>query len=510
MSRRNLALSALSGLLLAASFPTINLSFLAWFGLLPLFAALNGMSVVQAFRLGFSAGIVFFAGTIYWVTNSVHFYGHIPLVPASLITLLLCAYCALFPALFSAAVAYVRQNRPSLVIFAAPAVWTALELARTHLFSGFPWALLGYSQYASLRVIQFADLTGVYGVSFLIVFVNAAIAAIIEDRKRYRTIAACAAVLVVVLVYGHQRLRAPEGNGVITIAVVQGNIEQDKKWDPAYQSEVIATYKRLTLRAVEQKPDLVIWPETATPFYFGGSAENAIMTEDLRRFVRSTGTPLLTGSPTYEVLPGRVVHLRNSAFLLDRDGSTGAVYHKLHLVPFGEYVPLKSVLFFVEKLVQAIGDFQAGTEHTVMQVRAARSGAAVPLGTVICYEIIFPDLVRRFVNEGASVMTTITNDAWFGRTGAPYQHFSMAVLRAVENRVPIARAANTGISGFIDAKGHILETSGIFTEAQLTRTLVPGTTKTFYTRFGDVFAWLCVVGSFLAVLPLQRTKRKPA
>ena len=510
MGRRNLALSALSGLLLASSFPTIDLNFVAWFGLIPLFFAINGRSVVQAFRLGFSAGIVFFAGTIYWVTNSIHFYGHIPLVPASLITLLLCAYCALFPALFSAAVAHIRQIRPSLVVLAAPAVWTALELVRTHLFSGFPWALLGYSQYAHLPVIQFADLTGVYGVSFLIVLVNAAIAAVIADRERYIPLAACVVVLAAVLGYGYHRLHAPEGNDGITIAVVQGNIEQDKKWDPVYQSEVIATYKRLRLQARGQKPDLVIWPETATPFYFGGGAENAAMTDDLKRFVRSTGTPLLTGSPTYELLPGRVVHLRNSAFLIDRDGGVSAVYHKIHLVPFGEYVPLKSVLFFVEKLVQAIGDFQPGTEHTVMKIPAARSAKDIPLSTVICYEIIFPDLVRRFVNDGATVMTTITNDAWFGRTGAPYQHFSMAVFRAVENRVPVARAANTGISGFIDAKGHILAASGIFSEAQLTRTLVPGTAKTFYTRHGDVFAWLCVIGSFLAVLPLPRSIRNPA
>jgi apolipoprotein N-acyltransferase len=302
-------------------------------------------------------------------------------------------------------------------------------------------------------------------------------------------------------------LHAPEESGSIKIAVVQGNIEQDTKWDPSHQRSVIATYKRLTLKALEQRPELVIWPETATPFSFGGTSRNDPgLTEDLRSFVRTTGTPLLTGSPCYEGRPDRTHVLRNSAFLLNSDGTTGAVYHKLHLVPFGEYVPLRSVLFFVEKMVQAEGDFRTGTEHTVMELRSRKGGSPIAFSTVICYEIIFPDIVRRFVKSGASVMTTITNDAWFGRTAAPYQHFSMAVLRAVENRVPIARAANTGVSGFIDAKGRIPETSDIFTEAYLTRDITPaGGNKTFYTRYGDVFAYLCVLAS-IVLLALSQKK----
>jgi apolipoprotein N-acyltransferase len=180
----------------------------------------------------------------------------------------------------------------------------------------------------------------------------------------------------------------------------------------------------------------------------------------------------------------------------------------MHLVPFGEYVPLKSVLFFVEKMVQAIGDFQGGNEYTVMTVpvQGNDAHAGVNVSTVICYEIIFPDLIRRFVDKGANVITTITNDAWFGRTAAPYQHFSMAVFRAVENRVPVARAANTGISGFIDAQGHILAASEIFIQAHLTQTIVPGAEKTFYTRFGDLFSYACAIASLilLALRPSQR------
>jgi apolipoprotein N-acyltransferase len=508
VTRRSLALAVLSGLLLAASFPGPGLSFLAWFALVPLLFALRDQSVRAGLLLGFLFGLVFFCCTAYWVTYSIYVYGHVPLLPASLITLLLSVVLALFIAPFGAAVVHVRTARPGIVFLAAPAVWVTMELARTHLLSGFPWVLAGYSQYRTLPVIQVADLAGVYGISFVIVLVNAAIADAISGRKRFAPLLTASMVLIAVLGYGHYRLNAETGSGGITVTVVQGNIEQDKKWDPAYQSEVFATYKRLTRKAMEmeQTPDLVLWPETATPFYYGGVGRtDAAMTKDLQQFVRAMNTQFLTGSPTIETKGGRIVALRNSAFLLDREGGTSAVYHKMHLVPFGEYVPMKKVLYFMEKMVQGIGDFIPGTGYTVMKVRLP-SGDAVAISTVICYEIIFPDLVRRFVNNGATVVTNITNDAWFGRTGAPYQHFSMAVLRAVENRVPIARAANTGISGFIDAQGRILETSPIFTETYLTRTLVPGSMKTFYTRYGDVFAWLCALGTIIAVIPLPRFK----
>jgi len=507
MNRRSTALATASGLLLVVIFPTFNFHLLAWIALVPLFLALSGQSVKNGFWLGGIAGIVYFAGTVHWVTNSVHYYGGIPLIPASIITLLLCAYLALYPALFGAVVVHLRKNHPSLMVLSAPAVWTALELARTYVFSGFPWSLLGYSQYLALPVIQVSDIAGVYGVSFLIVLVNAAVAEFLADRKKYSLLVIATVTMVLVLGYGLMRLHVPENSGGITVSVVQGNIEQDKKWDPAFQTEVLAVYTQLTQEALQKHPDIVIWPETAIPFYFNGEGpRDKILREDLTAFVKKNGVPLLFGSPTYEVKPGRIVHLRNSAFLLSRDGMIGAVYHKLHLVPFGEYVPLKKVLFFVEKMVQAVGDFESGNDYTVMTIapRGANGADEVKLSTAICYEIIFPDLIRRFVNHGAGIITTITNDAWFGRTAAPYQHFSMAVFRAVENRVPVARAANTGISGFIDAKGRILDTSAIFTTAYLTRTLTPGSVKTFYTRYGDVFSYLCLLAIIVLLVKLPR------
>jgi apolipoprotein N-acyltransferase len=513
MNVRIAASAAASGLLLAVAFPTVNLHFLAWFALVPLLLAINGQSVKTGFWLGGITGLVYFAGTVYWVSNSIHFYGGIALLPAALITLLLCAYLALYPALFGAAAVQISNNYPKLFFLAMPALWTALELARTYVFSGFPWSLLGYSQYSVLPVVQFADITGVYGVSFLIVLVNASAAAFIMNRKNLHVVITAAVLVALVLVYGFVKLHAPERADTITISVAQGNIEQDKKWDPAYQAGTISTYQRLTLEAMKQHPDLVIWPETATPFYFSAEGpRDRGLTQDLVEFVKQNKVPLLFGSPTYEIKPNRQIVGRNSAFLLSGDGRIIGEYHKIHLVPFGEYVPLKKVLFFVEKMVQAIGDFQGGSDYTVMTLPYGTPDQRreTKLCTVICYEIIFPNLVRQFVERGAAVVTTITNDAWFGKTAAPYQHFSMAVFRAVENRVPVARAANTGISGFIDSRGRILETSGIFTEAQLTHKLVPGTEKTFYTAYGDLFSYACVLVSLivLAKLPRKQPRRK--
>jgi apolipoprotein N-acyltransferase len=503
MNLRGTALAACSGILLAVAFPTLDLHYLAWIALLPLFFALRGQSVRNGFWLGGIAGTVYFAGTVHWVTNSVHFYGGIPIVPASLITLLLCAYLALYPAVFGAAAVHIRKKHPSLFFVAAPALWTMLELARTYVFSGFPWSLLGYSQYLALPVVQIADITGVYGISFLIVLMNAALAEFIMNRKSWFGLIAALVALTLVLGYGFMKLRTPEQTPGMKVSVVQGNIEQDKKWDPAYQAETLAVYTRLTREALTERPDLVIWPETAVPFYFSGAAPtDQAMTMDLAAFVKQNRVPLLFGSPTYEVKPNRQLIGRNSVFLISADGLVTATYHKVHLVPFGEYIPLRNVLFFVEKMVQAIGDFQAGDEYTVMTVPVQGNGAhaGARLSAVICYEIIFPDLVRRFVDNGANVITTVTNDAWFGRTAAPYQHFSMAVFRAIENRVPVARAANTGISGFIDAQGHILAASGIFTRTHLTHTIIPGADKTFYTRHGDVFSYLCVLASIVLIL----------
>jgi len=514
---RVLILPALSGLLLALSFPPFDIEALAWVALVPLLLALRGSSWKVALGQGWLAGLVFFAITLFWVIHAMHEYGKMPFVVSFLVMLLLAGYCALFVGLFGAVITRIPDRRGLLRIWTAPALWVTLELARTYLLSGFPWALLGYSQYHNLTVIQIADITGVYGVSYVLVLVNVLLAAVIEavQKKRKPSLSRTSPLLVpwiatslaVTLLaglvgYGQWRLspqhESPNDHRV-RIGLVQPNVDQAQKWDAAYRRDTIDRLKRLSLQ-VSNKADLVIWPEAATPFLFD---VETIYKNEVLTFVREHGVPLLFGSPALESQAAGQFRLLNSAYLVSGDGLVLDRYDKAHLVPFGEYIPLKGLLSFLDKLVVGIGDFVPGPGPHVLSAPGGR------LGVVICFEVIFPDLVRHFVEQGADYMVTITNDAWFGRSGAPEQHFAMVVFRAVENRIAFARAANTGISGFIDAEGHILRTTDIFVEDALIGEIRTGGPRTFYTVYGDLFAYGCVLLSVLVSLIVTITKRRP-
>jgi len=493
-----LLLPVLSGTLLVLSFPTYDLDFLAWIALAPLLIAIREKPWKTAFGQGWLAGLVFFVGTLSWVINAMHQYGKIPFPVSFFVMLLLAGYCALFVALFAAILVALTDARGLLRPWTAAALWVALEWLRGHLFSGFPWALLGYSQYHTLSVIQIADVTGVYGVSFLLVLVNALVARLVEALASrvgrgakpipfpWVTVALAAGLVAFVVDYGYWRLdprNNPTNEHSLRIGLVQPNIDQAQKWDVAFRRQAIDRYKKLTAQVV-QEVDLVVWPEAATPFFFDVETDYR---EELLRFVRERGVPLLFGSPALDSKSEGSPRLFNSAYLVSSTGTVLDRYDKVHLVPFGEYIPLKPVFFFLNKLVVGLGDFVPGSDPRVM------SGPSGHLGVVVCFEVIFPNLVRQFVDRGADYMVTITNDAWFGRTSAPYQHFAMVVFRAVENRVPFARAANTGISGFIDAEGHILRTTDIFVEGALSGEVRIGGTRTIYTAYGDLFTLGCAI-----------------
>jgi apolipoprotein N-acyltransferase len=508
-------LPVLSGLLLILSFPQIDLGLLAWVALVPLLMAIRNQPWRTAMAQGFLTGMVFYAGALSWVVNAMHLYGQMPVSVSYLVMLLLAAYCALYLALFTGLLRWTSSGIPSLFLWGTPALWVALELARTYLFSGFPWALLGYSQYNHLAVIQVADFTGVYGVSFLIVLVNVLIAVLIRSALAHVTIgesrvpvplARVILALTVVaasLAYGHWRLAPDPGlarNHTLRIGIVQPNVDQSRKWDVAFRRETIDRFEALTTRAAKNS-DFVLWPEAATPFLFEAETEYR---EELLRFVREQGVPLLFGSPaTIVEKESDQLRLLNSAFLISADGEILDRYDKIHLVPFGEYIPLKHILKFLDKLVVGIGDFFPGNAPEVLQGPGGR------FGVVICFEVIFPDLVRRFVDLGADYMVTITNDAWFGRSSAPYQHFGMVVFRAVENRVYFARAANTGISGFIDPFGRIVHQSNIFTEEALTGEIQTGGPRTFYTGYGNLFGYACVILALFSPVFAGRSPNPP-
>jgi apolipoprotein N-acyltransferase len=277
----------------------------------------------------------------------------------------------------------------------------------------------------------------------------------------------------------------------VRVALVQGNVEQDQKWDPSRAPGIFESYLRMTRQAIAQGADLVVWPESSTPYPF--ELEHAAA-ESIRRLARDARVPILFGSDQIE--RGVSTRYYNSAYLVRADGSTGAVYRKMHLVPFGEYVPLKRLLFFAEPLVEAVSDFSAGDAAVLMPVDGH------PVSTAICYEIVYPDLVRQFVAAGSELLTTITNDAWFGDTSAPHQHFAQAAMRAIENGRYLVRAANTGISGVVDPYGRVVVQSQLFEPAVVTATVTYRTEKTLYTRTGDLFAYLSALATVVLLAPL--------
>ncbi|MEW6543340.1 MAG: apolipoprotein N-acyltransferase [Nitrospirota bacterium] len=525
MTKLQLALAALTGLLSPLCFPDFDLGWLAWLVLLPLHLALLAFPETgprRSFWLGWLAGTVGSVGIMAWVVTAMHLYGKVPVAISYAVMLLLATYLGLYVAVYAWGLAWLRRSLPHLALLGAPFLWVALELLRTHLLSGLPWALLGYSQYRWLPVIQIADHTGVYGISFLLVLANVALADAavwLAGRLRGQAAhpfpwivpAAAVAGLAVTVWYGQDRLAGQPASSdrTVGIGLVQANIDQAHKWDEAYRRETLDRYARLTRQAAAGS-DLIVWPEAATPFLFEREPRYR---EEVASLVRAQGAPLLFGSPALRYHRDGRIFLLNSAFLHATDGTILGRYDKQHLVPFGEYIPLhSSVLFFLDKLVEGIGDFEAGTVATILEApgrEAHQPGQArgpVPkFGVVICYEVIFPNLVREFAERGAEFMVTITNDAWFGRSAAPYQHFGMVVLRAVENRRAFARAANTGVSGFIDPQGRIIQATPIFEEAAVTGRIPLDQTVTFYTRYGDAFAYACaIITGLLAVAASRR------
>lgn len=514
---RLILLAATTGILLPYCFPRYDLGLLAWVALIPLHIALDGLSRRrQAFWLGWLAGIICSTGIMSWVVTAMHTYGKVPLVFSYGIMLLLTAYLGLYVGIYSAGVVWFRMLMPRYGLFAAPCLWVTLELLRTYVLSGLPWSLLGYSQYRQLDVIQIADHLGVYGVSFLIVLTNVALAELYlwlmplfrgfrPARLPWELVTTAAMLVGLSWAYSTSLItsEAMEGSkAALQVGVVQPNIDQAVKWDQAFREETLRRYDRLT-ESFGYGVDLVVWPEAATPFIY---EREPVYQLQLVAMANRASAPLLFGSPAVRFDPERKPFLLNSAYLLSPDGELLGRYDKQHLVPFGEYIPLKSsLLFFLEKMVEGIGDFQAGPGPTILSFQLKESQGAAParrvkFGVVICYEVIFPDLVRRFASSGAEFLVTITNDAWFGDSSAPTQHFSMVVFRSVENHLAFARAANTGISGFIDPFGRIIVASPTFTQTALQAEIPVRQTKTFYSRHGDVFAYGCMLISLLFCL----------
>lgn len=490
-------LASISGVLLALSFPGLGHPIVAWIALTPLLVALQSGPLSRAFGLGLTTGALYFAGTLYWIAQVMAVYGALPLWIAVLVNAALIAYLSLFPALFSVVLRRLVMAAGPTAMLAAPVVWVATELGRTYILTGFPWVLLGYSQAFTLPIVQFASILGVYGLSALVVAVSASLASVFVQRS-YVPAAVTLTVVLLVGLWGSSRVRRAELTRLgepVRVGLVQGNVDQSEKWDPSRAASIFARHLEMTAQVIDDGAQLVVWPESSTPFSFERDQDNA---EAVRRLVRETRVPILLGSGEIDQAESRYY---NSAYLIRSDGETGGVYRKMHLVPFGEYVPLRRLLFFAAPLVETVSDFSPGEQATVLDL----DGHLV--STAICYEIVFPDLVRRFVVGGSELLTTITNDAWFGETTAPYQHFAQAALRAVENGRYLVRAANTGVTGVVDPYGRVLVSTPIFEPMAVVGEARFLSETTIYTRVGDAFAYASALVT-AAVLIVTRRRVK--
>ncbi|SVA18886.1 uncharacterized protein METZ01_LOCUS71740, partial [marine metagenome] len=469
--------------------------------LTPLLIALFGArSLTVGFALGVTTGVVHFAGLLPWLTTVMMEFGGLPLPAGVALNGLLVAYLALFPGAFGAIFVLLCRRYGESALWIAGPVWLSTELGRLWLLGGFPWELLGYSQTAVLPIAQLASLFGVHGVTVLVVFVNGVLTllAVGQTGRRGMALTVGVAVLVAVVLFGTWRLSDEQllrAGTPLRVGLVQGNVPQEDKWDPAHRMSIVQRYLELSRRSAAAGAELVVWPESATPFSFETHSDGGLV----RGLTRETGIHLLFGSTRFESYPTR--RMFNAAFVLNPDGETAAIYDKIHLVPFGEYVPFRSLLFFAAPLVDTVADLTPGVDPVTLPVGSHLVSAA------ICYEIIYPSLVRESVREGSQLLTTITNDAWYGRSGAPQQHFQQARMRAIEQGRFLVRAANTGISGVVDPYGRVVARSALFETTTINQEVRLLADLTVYGKIGDILAYASALATLGLVFLAWRAKR---
>ena len=455
---------------------------------------------MRAFTLGLLAGTVYFAGTIYWTGTVIIAFGDVNPIVAMVGMILLSAYLALYPAVASLVTSRVISRIGEAGLFIAPMAWIATEYLRGYFLTGFPWVPLGNSQVTVLPVAQLASVLGVYGLSALVAYISATLAYALITSGARRVVAVATAVVVLVAVGGWGVWRVADGSLTregtpIRIGLIQGNIAQQDKWNPAHARRIFTTYIAMTRDAVRRGAQYVIWPESSTPFTFEDPRDDPQGDATLRELAREVRVPILLGSD--QVIrrePVTASELYNAAFQLDPDGKTIAVYHKIKLVPFGEFFPFQRWIAFAAPLVQRFVPFSAGAGPVILPIGSHRAS------TAICYEVVFPSLARAAVAQGSELLTTVTNDGWYGESSAPYQHWEMASMRAIEQGRYLARAANTGISGIVDPYGRVVVRSGIFEQVDLVGEARFLTGRTVYSLIGDVIAHVAIALTVLAAI----------
>ncbi len=500
----------LSGVLLWLSLPGGGeLWPLLFVALVPLLVAIQKSSIKEAGLYGLLFGLVHFLFLLYWIVIVLGRYGGLHWFVAVLVLLLLALYLSSYYFIFGVLAGYGLSFFPgAIAVWLLPTLWVGLDWVRGILFTGMPWMDLGYGLWEKTDLIQIADLFGHHGVTWVIVFTNCLLAILLTKKQTVSS--AMFLLLSFLLVFGsgaiYSRERSSElsrtlsDNNVkaIRVGIVQGNIDQSVKWSPLQQQSTVDSYLALSYQLLADKrvPDLLVWPETALPFY---PHQNKHM-QLLRAMTSQYDIALLTGAPWYEVidLKARKVEFFNSALLLDSTGQFSGKYYKTHLVPFGEYVPLKKFLPFLAPVVEAVGDFTPGKIEQPLVVKDGRAGV------LICFESVFPELSRKWVLAGANMLVNLTNDAWYGKSSAPHHSLAMSVFRAVETRRSLVRSANTGISAFINPFGRVEFRSELFQPFGFAADVVLYEEETFWVRYGYLFGPLCLfiglAGALVAVI----------
>jgi apolipoprotein N-acyltransferase len=509
--------SFLTGALLFLAFPKISLSGLCWIALAPMLKVLRDRDLITGFFGGLSCGVVFFLFIFHWIFEAKGYtYLH-----HAVLAVYLGSYIGLFGLSYSIV---SRRLGITAGLTAAPFIWTSIEYIRSHAsFLALPWGLIAHSQYQQPIIIQVSSILGLWGVSFLIVAVNAGLTGFVistvawvkpellelsdrwgRSKKPFAVIAVALLSFLAAIAYGYWKTGRTFEGQPLRLSIVQGNIEQKKKWDPAYAQFIMQRYSDLTLASGDKQPILTVWPETATPGLVNRFPQ---MMKEIQTLSSKTNSRILFGSSEgqkfFDSLKGP--NLFNSAFLVEPNQKIEDVqkYHKIILFPFGEYLPYKEVLPWSWIGVTEFRSYTPGGEYKLFDMNGEK------FATTICWENLFPEHVRQFVKKGARFIVNITNEAWFGETAAPEQFLSMNVFRAVENGVYVVRCANTGISCFIDPCGRVVdrvindEGKDIFVSGFLTGEIIPLSPNTFYTRYGDWFPWLCItisIGFILAAI----------
>ncbi len=468
----------------------------------------------RALRLGFAASLAAHSAILHWAYVVTVVYGHAAPAVGVLAPIGLAAYVAASTGLFAGGWACLARAGLASPL-AAALWWTAVDHLRSFAFGGFPWATLGYAQHQSEALLALAPFTGVYGLSFVTVLCGAALAEALPALRARRRPGSRAQIALAIVVAAHlPGLLQPapaEPGPTVRVAVLQGNIQQGVKWSRDWYERTLGIYETLTRRAAAEGAELVVWPETALPAVIETDPRH---TQRLSELARESGVALVLGAVGLERRDGAPPRVYDSAFLVDASGVFTDRYDKSHLVPFGEFVPFHDLLGrFFKALARGIAETSVmpGQAPRALSIRLPGPAPDLTSGVPICYELLFPDLVRRFVRDGAELLIAITNDAWYGRTGAPYQFLAMTAMRSAETRVWTARAANTGVSAFIDGRGRVRSRTRIFERGYLVADVPrrpPPQGGSFYTRHGDWFAGACWIGAVGLLLGAALRRRR--